>query len=149
MEDGFARLEPIMMRRPSGVQSPRLFVSFPPFVSRRSPVPSGRTTKICVFMPPPGATDSAIHLPSGDQTTRPTGSVPFVICRGVPPVTAVTHACGTPVQSATNASSVPSGENVGDEARPIFAMRVTRSTSSGWLALWASPARATSMHSIT
>src|SRR3954464_4236409 len=80
-------------------------------------------------MPPPGASDSASHAPSGDQITRPIGSSPFVTCTGAPPSTAVTPTCGTPVRSLTYASRLPSGEKVGDDARLIFAMRVTMSTS--------------------
>src|SRR3954452_16878488 len=88
-------------------------------------------------MPPPGASDSASHAPSGDQITRPIGSSPFVTCTGAPPPTAVTHTCGTPVRSLTYASRLPSGEKVGDDARPIFAIRVTMSTSCAFVVVCA------------
>src|SRR6516164_1803999 len=82
-------------------------------------------TYTCVFIPPPGASEYASQSLVGDQITLPTGSLSSVIRVGQPPAVGITQICGTPVMSDTNAMRFPSGENVGDPARPTFAMRTT------------------------
>ena len=96
---------------PSRVNPARRFVSFPPGVSRRSPVPSGRTSQTCSFIPPPGAELTASHDPSGDQETAPTGSSSGVASAGKPPSDGTVHACGCPERFETNARREPSGES--------------------------------------
>src|SRR5215471_20639333 len=122
MAEGLARFDPIVSRRPSCVHAPRLFVSFPPSVSLRSPEPSARTTYTWAFIPPPGASENASQSLVGDQITRPTGSAPFVTCEALLPSLPATHTWGVPLRSETNATRMPSGEKVGETARPIFAM---------------------------
>src|SRR5690349_6646933 len=81
-------------------------------------------------MPPPGASEYASQSLLGDQITPPTGSLSLVISVGQPPSVGTTHICGTPFKSDTNASFLPSGENVAEPARPTFAMRVTSVANS-------------------
>src|SRR5512134_1588966 len=81
-------------------------------------------------MPPPGANEYASHSLVGDQTTPPTGSVSAVTAVGHPPSAGTIQIWGIPVRSATNAIRDPSGENVGELARPTFAIRATVAASS-------------------
>src|SRR5215472_15797923 len=76
-------------------------------------------------MPPPGARENTIQSEVGDQRAEPTGSVPLVTWMGQPPSLGTTQICGVPLRSETNAICVPSGEKLGELARPTAAMRVT------------------------
>src|SRR5690242_18663455 len=106
---------------------------------RRAWSPSGSISQICTFIPPPGATVTARVFPSGDQTTRWTGSSSLVTWEGAPAgdpvVTAVasgaplvtgsteaTQTCGTPLRFDTKATRLPSGESEGPKDPVIFAI---------------------------
>src|SRR5436305_14665096 len=67
----------------------------------------------------------ARYWPSGDQLTAWMGSLKEVTCRGNPPSRGMVQICGTPVRVATNASWVPSGEMLGDQTAPTWAIDVT------------------------
>src|ERR1019366_8360790 len=81
-------------------------------------------------MPPPGARLNAIHFPSGDHSTPPTGSSKDVTSVGNPPAAGIVHTCGTPVRFETKASVFPSGEKEGDRDAPTRAMRATATSRS-------------------
>src|SRR5512135_1935564 len=128
------RFEPSASVRPSWRKTPRRFVSLPPSVRRLRPVPSGRTRYTCAFIPPPGAREKAIHVPSGDHSTLPTGSSKEVTSRGKPPAAGTVHTCGTPPRLETKATVLPSGEKLGDREKPTRDMRetaVSRSSAAG------------------
>jgi hypothetical protein len=52
----YFRFDAMASALPSARKPPRRFVSVPPSVTRLDPVPSGRISQICWFIPPPGAT---------------------------------------------------------------------------------------------
>jgi hypothetical protein len=81
-------------------------------------------------MPPPGASVKASHSPSGDHTTKPTGSSSATTRSGNPPADGTVQICGAPLRLVTNATWRPSGEKLGDEQLPIWAMSVTLRSSS-------------------
>src|SRR5262245_31236295 len=81
-------------------------------------------------MPPPGETERASHAPSGDQDTSPTGSSNAVTSSGYPPAAGIVHTCGLPLTLDTKAMVLPSGEKLGAEAAPTFAISSTRRSTS-------------------
>src|SRR6202171_1504242 len=125
------RLDPSARSFPSRDQPPSRLLSLPPSVSRFKPVPSGWTRYTCSFIPPPGATVKASHAPSGDHSTKPTGSSNAVRSSVYPPAASTVQSCGSPPRLDTTARRRPSGEKEGELALPIFAISDTvRSTSS-------------------
>src|SRR5687767_13186130 len=76
-------------------------------------------------MPPPGARLYASQSLAGDHITAPTGSLSTVTRAGHPPSAGTTQICGMPLKSDTNAIRLPSGEKLGELARPTFAIRAT------------------------
>src|SRR5688572_2114276 len=125
------RFEEIAIAFPSGVHVASQLLTLPPSVSWRIPVPSGRTTAICEFRPPPGASWKAIHLPSGDQSIDVTGSSSSVTWSGQPPSAETTQICGKPLMFERKATCLPSGDSDGEFAKPIRAIVATvRSRSS-------------------
>src|SRR5258705_6413317 len=56
---------------------------------------------------------------------------PFVICSGGPPASNLTHTCRQPVESLTNATYFPSGENDGLSSSPSKSVSRRNVTASG------------------
>src|SRR5262245_32364383 len=76
-------------------------------------------------MPPPGASEKASQVPSGDHSTPPPWPSSAGTGHGQPPTTTTVQTAGTPERLETKASRWPSGEKLGEPQEPIRAIRAT------------------------